>query len=257
MKSMFAKLSAITILCISSMACAAEEHADDHDQVLPERLQYIPHDNDQERLDKVLADAAANDKLALIVLGANWCHDSRGFARKLADEDVISLVDKRFELLFIDVGNYGDFTYITQQFNYPAYFGTPTVLVVDPAERKLLNEHNLSKWNVADSVEKSEYISYFSSIGKDDDTFERQPKAFTDEALLSFEQEQTERLLQAYSKLSPLMQQQKDGVLEDKEAFFALWGEVRDYRFQLQQDIFDLRHNGKAELPSYPAFSWE
>ncbi|MGV6820122.1 MAG: thioredoxin family protein, partial [Parvularcula sp.] len=39
-----------------------------------------------------IAQARAEGKLALIVLGGNWCHDSKSLAKRLQSEDMAGLV---------------------------------------------------------------------------------------------------------------------------------------------------------------------
>ena len=81
-----------------------------------------------------------------------------------------------------------------------------------------------------------------------------------------FEQQQADRLYQAYTILGPMLEAYKAG---DKEAFSDVyWNEVRNFRYKVPTDVDALRVEaqervtaGESEIklsyPKYPAFSWE
>ena len=60
----------------SAAAAAAEKTAAEH----PEAKPYKKKAKASENVDAALARALASDKRVLLVMGANWCHDSRGLA---------------------------------------------------------------------------------------------------------------------------------------------------------------------------------
>ena len=212
---------------------------------------------------KTLEQAKQNNKLALVVLGAQWCHDSRGLASNFSKPSLHTVISERFETIFVDVGNYEDRRNITQRFGYPIYFATPTVLVVDPVTELLLNEDSLSIWQSAYSVDFEKYLSYFGNVGKERISSSAIARINDNQGLKTFTEQQTARLLIAYAKLAPLMALEDAGELKDKSTFYALWGEVRDFRSQLQKDLHQMRSavvkdpNVSLDFPDYSPFSWE
>lgn len=222
---------------------------------------YIAHENPMQQVEDVLAKARKTNKLALLVLGAQWCHDSRGFAQKFHDIELQDTMNSRFETVFIDVGYYKDLREVTQRFGQAHYYATPTVLVVDPVTELLINGDTLQIWGMADSVSMGKYKSYFSSF--DPNNFETPiPIGAAYKAQISmFEQLQAQRLMDAYKQLVPgMLAEDEKGKATDK--FINQWQEVRGFRSQLQKDIQSLykqaRENAPLplELPNYDAFSW-
>jgi hypothetical protein len=59
----------------AATACAQERYGEVYDETADAAAQ----------IDAALAEAAARAGPALLVFGANWCHDSRGLAHTLGD----------------------------------------------------------------------------------------------------------------------------------------------------------------------------
>ncbi len=55
-------------------------------------------------LETAIADARASHRLAVIVFGADWCHDSRALAGILTSQGFTREFGSRFAVTFIDVG---------------------------------------------------------------------------------------------------------------------------------------------------------
>jgi hypothetical protein len=178
-------------------------YSSDTAKVLPQYV-YSPSENPLLQAKTVLAKAQENSKYALIVLGAQWCHDSVGLAQRFSTDEMHTLLSERFETQFIDVGYLEDRRDITNLVGYPTYFATPTVLIVDPELNTVMNMDSLKIWQSADSVELSVYIESFSAWNKNDNESKASKKS-SSEVLAKFEQEQSERLQQAYKVLSPLL----------------------------------------------------
>ena len=65
---------------------------------------------------RALSRADNNDRLALVVLGANWCHDSRALASRLHRTPLGELIQQHYELVFVDVGFLDKGREVLQQF---------------------------------------------------------------------------------------------------------------------------------------------
>lgn len=86
------------------------------------------------------ARALRTRKLLLIDLGGNWCLDCRLLAGTMALAEVKAFVDRRYEVVTVDVGRF------TKNGQIPAHYGitgrlagVPAVLVVDPRTDRLVN----------------------------------------------------------------------------------------------------------------------
>ena len=109
-------------------------------------------------IDDLLVRAEASDKLALIVMGANWCHDSRGFVKTLNNKRLQEVLDDRYEVLLVDVGYLQRGRKVIERFGIPIIYGTPTVLVVDPRSELLINRDDMHRWRDAARIDVNEAI---------------------------------------------------------------------------------------------------
>ena len=83
--------------------------------------------------------AKAHKKLVLIDLGGNWCGDCRVFAGVIEQPDVKAWVDKRFEVVTINVGRYDKNMQIPARYGVDKLKGVPSFLVID-TKGKLVND---------------------------------------------------------------------------------------------------------------------
>jgi len=93
---------------------------------------YLPSDDSMAAVASVIASAKQSNKLALVILGANWCHDSRGLASRFHLEPMKTLIDESYEVIFVDVGYLNKGRNLIESLGSPAYYATPTVLIIDP-----------------------------------------------------------------------------------------------------------------------------
>ena len=114
------------------------------------------------QVNTALSRALAADKLLLIVLGANWCHDSRALAQRLHTEPLSQLVGNRYASRLINVGYYEFGFDVMRALGEPMYYATPTVLVVDPKTRRLVNADNRHQWGDAYNITMQASLDYFS-----------------------------------------------------------------------------------------------
>lgn len=140
----------------------SDDHVDDH---------HGHHNDDDPRpydetrdanadVDAALDAAAISDKNVLLVLGANWCHDSRGLARNFQREELAQVVSDHYELVYVDVGRRDRNLDVGARFDVPELYGTPTVLILSP-DGTLLNRETVHEWRTADSKPYDETLAYF------------------------------------------------------------------------------------------------
>jgi len=117
-------------------------------------------------VEDVLARALAKDKLAIIAMGANWCHDSRGLAARFEDPDFRARnITPFYELLYVDVGQKNRNIDIAQRFGVEDIVGTPTVFIVT-GEGEVLNLETAPTWRNAASRSEEETAEYFLKFGR-------------------------------------------------------------------------------------------
>jgi hypothetical protein len=223
---------------------------------------YMPSENPMQDVQTALETAKLENKLLLVVLGAQWCHDSTGLVEKFQDTNLAALLTQNYHTLFVDVGYLNDLSHITQRFNQAHYYATPTVMIINPATEHLINTADMHIWGAAASIPLTEYIAYFDRYANSPKTTYQALPIKHVEAIAAFEKRNAERLTDAYKILSPHLSS-KDSSQEAKALFRSQWQEVRHYRTRLQKDIQSVRSrsiNNSDEtlvLPSYPPFSWQ
>jgi len=232
----------------------------------------LPSDDAMADVSNALSAASENNKLVLVVMGANWCHDSRALASRLYQEPLSALIDERYETVFIDVGYLDTGMDVINSIGLPVYYATPTVLILDPVSGQMVNADNRHQWGDAYNISMEESLEYFQLMAAADLTDLRGDEEMPEElmGLLAeidtFERQQADRIYDAYAVIGPMLKAYKAG--EKPEHFEKYWDEVRDYRMQVPRDLDALRaeallrvSSGESgitlEYPEYPAFSWE
>ena len=120
----------------------------------PQALAYDAAADAGGTVDAALARAKANGKRVLLVLGANWCHDSTALAGWLETPRFAALVAQSYEVAFVNVGmpqtGDGHNLHIANRFGLTELPGTPALLVLT-AEGKAVNLDTAASWRNAAS----------------------------------------------------------------------------------------------------------
>ncbi|QUL37764.1 thioredoxin family protein [Erythrobacter sp. JK5] len=123
----------------------------------PEAESYLVSDDAEADVDAALARASENGKRVLLVMGANWCHDSRALAGWLSTERFTALIEREYELVFVNIGmpqrGDGHNLGIAQRFGLKELPGTPNLLVLT-GDGKLVNAETATTWRDAASREE-------------------------------------------------------------------------------------------------------
>jgi|GEM_PF-24481 len=147
--------------CVTVNNNAPRGHAEEHATDYPEATSYIVTPDPMADIDAALARVATNDTRLLLVMGANWCHDSRALAGWLGTDRFAALLEEHFELVFVNVGmpQTGDAHNldIARRFGLDNLPGTPNLLVVTP-EGTLINPDTATTWH--DAASRSEDAIY-------------------------------------------------------------------------------------------------
>ena len=135
----------------------------------PEARSYAVTNDAMADVDAALAQAALTDRRVLLVMGANWCHDSRALAGWLETDRFKALIEREYALVFVNVGmpqtGDGHNLAIAQRFGLDALPGTPNLLVLT-AEGELVNAETATTWrNAASRSEDAIYDELASLAG--------------------------------------------------------------------------------------------
>ena len=219
---------------------------------------------------QALGRADDGDRLALVVLGANWCHDSRALASRLQRPPLAELIQQHYELVFVDVGFLDKGRAVVQQFGVPQFYATPTVLIIDPSNRALLNDEDRHIWGNAYSIDMSSSVQYFEKWATSDSVADPVADSAQLQQLYAeidqFEQQLAERVAAGYAVVGPMLEAYEAG--DAPEEFDARWDELRDFRMAIPDDIRELRDEAERRVsegeediqlafPEYPLLSWE
>lgn len=193
--------------------------------------------------------AAENDKLAMYVLGANWCHDSTDFATLIENSDVAPLISQRYEVQFINVGYLEYIREYVSLYDVPVIYGTPTVMVVQPTSNELLNRATLPYWRNASSLTSTDALRYFDQFDVNaSPTVTAQPSPALQRALDQidqFERNQAQRIYGGYQELSPMLQAMEAG--RPAPGFERKWGNLGKMRGALPADLEQLRASARKQ----------
>jgi len=253
----------VAILVITALPARADEPLS-FDKENP----FSPSENATTDVDYTLAQALAEDKLALIIMGANWCHDSRALLKHFGDPDMAVILEQSYQTTLVDVGFLEQGKEIITRFGMPVIYGTPTVLIVDPQTGKLLNKGTMFQWRDAATIDLEDAQVYFRAMSTAASVAEEDISpglAALYAEIDAFENAQAERIYGGFEILGPMMALGEDN---EPEEFLDYWYEVRDLRYAITDDLARLRADAKArveagetdtnlEFPAYPAFTWE
>ena len=144
------RLAPIFVLILAGCASVPEAPAVHH----PEARSYEASRDAGADVDAALERALANGKKVMLVMGANWCHDSRALAGLLETPRFAELIAREYELVFVNVGmpqtGDGHNLDIAARFGLEELPGTPNVLILSPFGT-LLNAGTATSWRNAAS----------------------------------------------------------------------------------------------------------
>jgi thioredoxin 1 len=97
---------------------------------------YDEHANAARDIRQALALARTDHRKVLLVFGANWCGDCRELDRAMHGSSQ-ALIQARFDVVKIDVGNFDKNLDIAQRYGNPIKMGIPAVVVLDRHDRMI------------------------------------------------------------------------------------------------------------------------
>ena len=135
------------------------------------KVLYYPVEADGPKvLDQALAHAAASKANAVIVFGADWCHDSRALAQVLKSDAFKAEFGSRYDVTFINVGRpqtgEGVNLDLVKHLGVKNLKSTPALFVLR-ADGKVLNgKKDAVSWRNAESRGTDKVLAWFRAFDK-------------------------------------------------------------------------------------------
>jgi hypothetical protein len=150
-------------LALALAACATVPDTAPH----PEARAYSASADAATDVDAALARASASGKRVLLVLGANWCHDSRALAGWLETPRFAALTAQAYEVVYVDVGSpqtgEGRNLDIARRYGLDGMTGTPALLVLT-ADGRTVNLDTAASWRDAASRSEDAIFAELSAL---------------------------------------------------------------------------------------------
>lgn len=135
-----------------------------------EGLYYPAQANGPAVLDQALAKAAASNRRAVIVFGADWCHDSRALAQVLTSEAFKSEFSARYDVTLIDIGKpqtgEGHNLELVKRLGVKNLKSTPALFVISPEGKLLNSKKDAVSWRNAESRGTQAIMAWFRGFDK-------------------------------------------------------------------------------------------
>ena len=112
-------------------------------------------------LQQGLADAQGQSTDVLVIFGANWCEDCRDLDKAMRGLSA-SLIDSRYVVVKIDVGNFDKNLDLAKRYGNPIQKGIPAAVVLTPGDQvlystkagELANARRMGDRNICDFLSK-------------------------------------------------------------------------------------------------------
>ena len=132
------------------------------------RKYYIETADDAAMLDAALAKAKAEGKMAVIVFGGDWCHDSQALGKVLTSDAFNSEFGGRFAVAFVDVGipqaGQGRNLGLVERFGVKKLNSTPAMFIISPKGKRINSKADAVSWRNADSRGEAAILGWFRKL---------------------------------------------------------------------------------------------
>ncbi|MEP7349787.1 MAG: thioredoxin family protein [Sphingorhabdus sp.] len=129
---------------------------------------YLADRDAQADVDQALAAAKQAGKRVIVIMGANWCHDSKGLAGWFATPRFAAMLDDRYEVVYVDVGapqtGRARNLDIAQRFGIKKVKTTPVVMILSPDGKRLNSQKDAAGWHNAASRSENAIFDYFNGF---------------------------------------------------------------------------------------------
>lgn len=129
---------------------------------------YDPKADARAVMDAALDDAARSGRSAVLVFGADWCHDSIALAKLLTSDAFRAEFGKGYAVTFIDVGvpqrGQGRNIDLLARFKVKQLKGTPAMFVVGPDGKLRNSRKDALSWRNAESRGAAATLAWFRKL---------------------------------------------------------------------------------------------
>lgn len=162
-------------ICFLGTALACAEEVREQSVVTEKNVEITVRSHDEPRpydgerdamadVDAAIAAAEQNGTKALVVMGANWCHDSRALAARFEQDQFQTLIAEHYELVYVSAGTEpgenDQNREISKRFGVEEIEGTPTIFIVN-IDEEVLNTESTGYWRRAESIPVDMSYAYF------------------------------------------------------------------------------------------------
>ena len=134
----------------------------------PEALSYHADRDAANDVNNALSAAKISGKTVVIIMGANWCHDSIGLAGWLGTPRFADMMRARYDVVYVDVGtpqtSKGRNLDIAKRFGIKRVKNTPVVMLVSANGDLLNSRKDAASWRNAASRSEDEIHRYFAEF---------------------------------------------------------------------------------------------
>ena len=132
---------------------------------------YFPKDDLADfTLETAVAEARESGRYAVVVFGADWCHDSRALARVLSSDGFASRFGSRFTVTFIDVGKpqtgQGRNLELLRDLGVANLRSTPAMFVLSGIGKPLNSRKDALGWRNAEKRGEGKTLAWFAAFLK-------------------------------------------------------------------------------------------
>ena len=132
----------------------------DHSKIHAEHTPYDALADARADIASAKSRALSSGKKTIVAMGANWCHDSRGFAAEFDKPRFQKLLQDHYEMVYVDTGKWDRNIDIAREFGVDGIYGSPTVFILS-SQGEVLNLDTAPTWRNADSRSENEIYEYF------------------------------------------------------------------------------------------------
>ena len=134
----------------------------------PQAKAYFSDRDARADVETALTDAKVSGKTVVMVMGANWCHDSVGLAGWLNTPRFMDSMRDHYRVVYVDVGTpqtgKGRNLDIAARFGIKKLKSTPLVLLVSGNGKLLNSKRDAVNWRNAASRRENDIYRYFADF---------------------------------------------------------------------------------------------
>jgi len=164
------KLAAAVLLALGAGQAAVPPPAASSETPQPRKLYYPVEADAPKVFEQALAKASADKADAVVVFGADWCHDSRALGEVLSSDAFKTEFGGRYEVTFIDVGRpqtgEGRNLELVKRLGVKNLKSTPAMFVLRGDGKVLNGKKDALSWRNAESRGPDKILAWFRDFKK-------------------------------------------------------------------------------------------